>query len=146
MTTIAEDSDLLQWWSADNERNPEEVDTRDYKRAFWTCPKGHSFERSPRAMTASADCPICKVSGTSFAAVHPKLAIAWHPSLNEGLLPQDIPADQTSLWRRFTLLWLASGTRTKTQGSPLRRSLPITVRTCGGSAIRVTSFNALCVT
>lgn len=95
MTTIAEDSDLLQWWSADNERNPEEVDTRDYKRAFWTCPKGHSFERSPRAMTASADCPICKVSGTSFAAVHPKLAIAWHPSLNEGLLPQDIPADRT---------------------------------------------------
>ena len=64
-------------------------------RVWWKCPKSdqHDWEASIKSRTRGSGCPSCsgnKVSpDNNLAAMHPKIAIEWHPTKNKNDKPED---------------------------------------------------------
>ncbi|MCC6521773.1 MAG: methyltransferase-like protein [Polyangiaceae bacterium] len=91
------------WDNARNQDSPAAVATTSYKGAWWACPRGHSFQRSPRALLRDAACPLCKVTGANGSLMdkRPTLAGLWHPDKNGELTPSTVEATSTApcWWR-----------------------------------------------
>lgn len=102
--TVADNPALLTIWDAAKNAEPATaVLAHSYKTAWWTCTRGHSFQRSPRALLADATCPQCKLAstGTSLADKRPTLVPLWHPEKNGALRPSSVDATHTgSCWWR----------------------------------------------
>jgi superfamily II DNA or RNA helicase len=102
--TIAEHPALAPLWdSAKNPEAPATVAVTSYKAAWWSCARGHSFQRAPRALLRDPACPQCKVAGGGAAITdkQPTLARLWHPEKNGALLPKNVDATSTApcWWR-----------------------------------------------
>lgn len=97
--TVADVPALAALWDAEKNGEPaESAMSRSHRAAWWRCDKGHSFQRSPRALSRKTECPTCAVSGSSFADEYPALAKRWHPSKN-GVKPDAVPAAHTgAVW------------------------------------------------
>jgi hypothetical protein len=102
--TIAEHPALGPLW--DTTKNPDAASTvlvTSYKPAWWSCPRGHAFQRAPRALLRDPGCPQCKVAGasTSLADKRPTLAPLWHGERNGDLSPSTVDATSTApcWWR-----------------------------------------------
>ncbi len=104
--TVAAHADLGPLWDVvKNSEAASAVLSTSYKAAWWSCPRGHSFQRSPRALLRDAACPQCKVTraSASIADKRPTLAALWHPEKNGDLTPKTV--DATSIapcWWRCT--------------------------------------------
>ncbi len=105
--TVAQHPVLGPLWDA--AKNPEAASTvqvTSYKPAWWSCPKGHSFQRNPRQFLREPVCPQCKVAGssTSLADKRPAFATIWHPTKNENLSLATVDATSTApcWWRCVT--------------------------------------------
>ncbi len=74
-----------------------------YKAAWWSCLRGHAFQRAPRALLRDPACPQCKVAGSSasLADKRPALAAIWHPEKNGELALGTVDATSTApcWWR-----------------------------------------------
>ncbi|WP_437713235.1 zinc-ribbon domain-containing protein [Sorangium sp. So ce448] len=102
--TVAEHLALGPLWDAT--KNPDAASTvsaMSYKAAWWSCPRGHAFQRAPRALLRDPACPQCKVAGSSasLADKRPALAALWHPEKNGDLTPSTVDATSTApcWWR-----------------------------------------------
>lgn len=97
--TVADHPQLAPLWDAQkNEQPASDVLAKSYRTAWWRCPRGHSFQRKPRMMSKSAECPQCALDGASLASTHPHLAKRWHPS-NNTTEPSAVTASHTaSVW------------------------------------------------
>ncbi len=68
------------------------------RRVWWLCPLGHEYQAAVGARTVSgSDCPYCTgrkvLKGfNDLAAVEPKIAAQWHPTLNGALTPEAVTA------------------------------------------------------
>ena len=90
--TVADVPALANLWDAEKNEGPASAAlSRGHRAAWWRCDEGHSFQRSPRALSRKIECPTCALSGSSFADEHPALAKRWHPSKN-GMTPFAVSA------------------------------------------------------
>ena len=102
--TVAGHSALGPLWDAT--KNPDAASSvlvTSYKAAWWLCPRGHAFQRAPRALLRDPACPQCKVAGSSasLADKRPALAAIWHPEKNGELALGTVDATSTApcWWR-----------------------------------------------
>jgi hypothetical protein len=76
---------------------PSDVTVSSGKTAWWKCEKGHEFQALISNRNKGSGCPYCAghkpiVGETDLATKKPELALEWHPTKNDGLLPTDITA------------------------------------------------------
>lgn len=91
-----------QWHPTKNGTiSPEQIAPRSDKKIWWQCEKGHEWQATPNNRTTlKRGCPYCagKIILPGFndlATTHPELAVEWHPTKNQGLLPSDITYGST---------------------------------------------------
>ena len=96
-----------QW---DQKRNgpltPQQVTPTSNRKAWWLCPRGHSFQAVIAARTNGSDCPYCTnrkvLKGfNDLATLAPRVAAEWHPTLNGALTPEQVtPGSRKKVWWR----------------------------------------------
>src|SRR5688572_26037114 len=95
--TVADNPALVALWDTAKNGSASAVLAHSYKSAWWSCPRGHAFQRSPRALVRDPACPQCKVASgaSSLADARPALAALWHPEKNGALTPSTVDATHT---------------------------------------------------
>jgi len=73
--------------------SPNTVDATHAGNAWWRCPKGHDFQRSPLLMMRNSTCAVCAVAEKSLAITNPSVAAEWHPKRNGEVTPAQVDAD-----------------------------------------------------
>lgn len=82
------------WNSAKNgDLRPTNVEATNTTAVWWTCDKGHEFQRAPILMVSHSDCPVCALARSSLHTLHPAVAAEWHPTKNGEVTPERIEAD-----------------------------------------------------
>ncbi|MBR2377202.1 MAG: zinc-ribbon domain-containing protein [Clostridia bacterium] len=71
---------------------PDSVTVSSNKKVWWLCSKGHEWQAVINSRNQGAGCPICSghkilVGYNDLATLNPQLANEWHPTKNDGLLP-----------------------------------------------------------
>ena len=85
-----------QWDSEKNkELTPRQVTAFSNKKAWWRCPRNHSFQAAISARSRGTGCPYCAnkkvLAGyNDLATRFPELGRQWHPTLNGDLVPERI--------------------------------------------------------
>lgn len=80
---------LMEKWSDKNEEySPETLTAGNRKKAWWDCPKGHSWFASVVEVARGRSCGVCRglqvVPGVNDFASHcPDKAKMWHPTKND---------------------------------------------------------------
>ncbi|TCI45965.1 MULTISPECIES: zinc-ribbon domain-containing protein [unclassified Exiguobacterium] len=99
-----------EWHPTKNGKlSPELITSKSPKKVWWQCSKddSHVWEAQvgsrARSESRSKGCPFCagkKVSLVKNLAIeNPNLALEWHPTKNESLLPQDVlPQSNKKVW------------------------------------------------
>ncbi len=94
---------LVPLWSPEKngQQTPASVDATQTRDAWWRCPRGHEFQRSPLLMVRDAACPVCAAAETSLAATAPAVAAEWHLVRNGDVSPTQVDADHlmNAWWR-----------------------------------------------
>ena len=87
----------LQWDYKKNEpATPESVTGQSKSKAWWLCPKGHSFSASIKSrVNRKSGCPVCAnrliVPGfNDLESLEPQTSLEWHPTKNGELLPRHV--------------------------------------------------------
>ena len=126
---------LAAWWDEKANGMPASEAPINHRAAKWKCKKGHSFTRSPRALSRKTQCPTCAKAGKSLADTHPELVKQWHPSKNAPLKPTAIDAAHTAkVW------WVCLGEGHAFERSPLEM---VADSGCPVCALRLDSLAAL---
>ena len=88
---------MAQWDFEKNAVDPGGITVASHDKAWWRCEKGHSWQAVvfSRTRENGAGCPYCTgkrvLAGfNDLATLRPKVAQAWHPTLNGGLRPEDV--------------------------------------------------------
>ena len=119
-------TELLAQW--DTEKNlpltPDDVTFGSHKKAWWTCPSGHSWQAMVYTRSADAGCPYCAgrkalLEQNSLAKQIPALAAEWDNEKNAPLMPQDVTAGSHKLiwWNCPKGHSYCSAVKTRVQGS-----------------------------
>lgn len=102
-TVVPDENDLTsafpdiaaQWHPVKNgELTPRGCTPASNRRVWWLCPLGHEYQAAVGARTVNgSDCPYCAgrkvLKGfNDLAALEPKIAAQWHPTLNGTLTPE----------------------------------------------------------
>lgn len=96
-----------EWHPTRNgQRTPKDVAHGSNRRAYWKCSKGKDHEWSAVIVSRTrldAGCPMCRglvaSASNNLLSDNPELAKEWHPTLNKGLLPEDVTtASQKQVW------------------------------------------------
>ncbi len=98
---------LGQWDRARNgPLRPEDVSYGSKRRVWWRCDQGHEWQAMVKARTGGTGCPVCAhrrlaIGENDLATTDPELAAQWHPTMNQGLRPEDVMAGsrQKAWWR-----------------------------------------------
>ena len=75
---------------------PREFTPGSNKRVWWRCPSRpeHEWQATIASRVAGNGCPMCAgrvpTALTSLRALHPALAVEWHPTKNGELTPDDV--------------------------------------------------------
>lgn len=101
--SIDTNEQLSKLWDASKNGEPTKVLAHSYRQMWWRCPKGHAFQRAPRAMLSNSDCPECSAGplAKSIADVRPSLVPMWSTEKNGELSPTRVDATHTgnAWWR-----------------------------------------------
>lgn len=89
---------VAQAWHPDRNGSltPARISPYSNRKVWWQCPRGHSYQAVVSARTASGSgCPYCTgrrvLAGfNDLATLEPALAQEWHPTLNQGLTPDQV--------------------------------------------------------
>jgi superfamily II DNA or RNA helicase len=86
---------LIPLWNAEKngDASPTTVDAAQVANAWWRCPKGHDFQRSPLLMVRDSVCPVCTATEKSLATTNTAVAAEWHPTRNGEITPAQVDAD-----------------------------------------------------
>lgn len=102
-TIVAKNDELMKNWNHEKNAglNPDELTVDFQGRAWWKCPDcGHEWMSQISHRAKGHGCPNCHgkqhaetertktVQEKDFAEKHPELVKDWHPTKNEGLLPE----------------------------------------------------------
>lgn len=102
--TVAEDPILASFWDSTKNPEPASKASINHRPAYWLCPNGHSFTRTPRQLQRNQSCPLCNKdtpTRTSLLKLKPGLAPWWDSEKNAGLKLEDIDAAYAMpLWWR----------------------------------------------
>jgi len=102
--SIADSAQLSALWDEQKNGAPAAaVLQRSFRAAWWRCPHGHAFQRSPRAMLSDSACPDCRrgPSTNSIAKVRPNLVHLWSAERNGERSPSTVDAAHTgNVWWR----------------------------------------------
>lgn len=100
--------DLCVQW--DVEKNypllPEHLTSCSYKKVWWVCAKGHSFQSTVANRKKGNGCPYCAdklpIHGvTDFSTIHPELVVEWDFEKNGKHCPEDFTAaSHKKIWWR----------------------------------------------
>ncbi|MGO8693458.1 MAG: zinc-ribbon domain-containing protein [Rectinemataceae bacterium] len=99
--------DVAKMW--DEERNgkltPNDVTLGSHRWAFFTCEKGHSYQRRIYHMVNRGGCKFCDgqaaTDETNLKVLYPELASQWHHEKNEAKRPEDFrPGSNVKVWWR----------------------------------------------
>ena len=91
--------DIAKEWHSDKngKLSPKNISSRNDKKVWWLCPKGHSYYSSIGERTRKdkpTGCPYCagkKVDKeNNLQAKYPEIAKEWHPTKNGGISPSDV--------------------------------------------------------
>lgn len=87
--------DILRYWDrAKNHGLPEELTPGSNKKAWWQCPKGHSFEMTVKEFAKRQGCPFCSGKrvdqSNSLATHHPTMVPYWDHQKNGDLTPHHV--------------------------------------------------------
>jgi hypothetical protein len=100
--------DLAGEWhpSRNDGLGPDEVSAGSNRRVWWRCAAGHEWEAQVGSRArGGTGCPFCAgrrpTENTCLAAVEPRLAAEWHPTLNGAATPDQVGARSNRLawWR-----------------------------------------------
>jgi hypothetical protein len=96
---------LLSWNSkANGDADPRALISRDPNKYWWTCPNGHDYQATVRALITGRQCRVCIGSEISsgindFKTLYPELALDWHPTKNGPISPDSIGVGaKTKYW------------------------------------------------
>lgn len=94
---------MVEWDYSLNSRNPKTIGKGSSYKAFWLCPKGHSWKANVNSRANGTGCPFCKnvraSSTNNLAIVRPDIALQWDYSKNEGTIPEDVlPKSNKKYW------------------------------------------------
>lgn len=98
-----------QWHPTKNgELSPRQVGHASTKDVWWLGTCGHEWPASPSNRFKGAACRYCTgrevMPGfNDLATTHPELAAQWHPTMNDGLTPQDVSKGSSEI-----VVWTAS--------------------------------------
>ena len=87
-----------EWHPTLNEHlTPQDVALKSNKKVWWQCEKGHEWEATVANRTKGSGCAYCSGKKTlagfnDLETTHPELVREWHPTLNNGLTPQQLTA------------------------------------------------------
>ena len=89
---------VAQAWHPDRNGSltPAQISPYSNRKVWWQCPRGHPYQAVVSARTASGSgCPYCTgrrvLAGfNDLATLEPALAQEWHPTLNQGLTPDQV--------------------------------------------------------
>lgn len=102
---------FLQEWHPSKNKGvlPQDLTPGSNRKVWWLCSKcGYEWQTSIKERSHGKNCPVCAnkriwKGHNDLATINPVLAREWHPSLNEGKLPDDvIPGSNYKAW------WLCS--------------------------------------
>lgn len=100
---------LIAEWDTDKNKGLTTFDVTpgSNRKAWWVCPKGHSYVSTPKQRNArvARGCPVCAgkvvIPETSLAAHFPDVSRQWHPTKNGKLTPLDVtPGSNRKTWWR----------------------------------------------
>lgn len=97
---------VAEWYTGKNGTLGDSVMAGSHRRAWWVCARGHVWEATvQRRACRNSGCPYCAgrrvTPETSLAAVRPRLALEWHPTLNGELEPTHVlPRARRKVWWR----------------------------------------------
>lgn len=99
-TKISECPNLMADWDVEKNSaeglDPSRIVVGSKRRVHWKCHVcGHEWQANPANRTRGQRCPACVgkalvVGKNDLASVVPGIAKEWHPSKNEGLLPNNV--------------------------------------------------------
>lgn len=128
---LTTDPEIAAEWhpTANGDLTPDKVMHGSNKKAFWLCPKGHTYETviSNRYYKHSG-CQYCSgkrvLKGfNDLATTHPALAAQWHPENNDPLTPFEVSrgSDKKVWWKcSYGHEWQATiSSRVAGNGCPL---------------------------
>ena len=88
-----------------NDLTPQHISRGSKERVWWQCEAGHEWEASAIQRTHRNNrCPQCHPKGVKkgindLASQRPDLALQWHPTKNQGLLPTQVSRNTLkSVW------------------------------------------------
>lgn len=105
--TLAEKNPEIaaQWHPEKNlPLTPDKVRSRDDRKVWWQCEKGHSWQAQIRARVAGTGCPVCSnrriIPGINdLATRYPELVEQWDQEKNGPLTPdQSVPGKRLKVW------------------------------------------------
>ena len=84
-----------EWDYENNSCPPTLVFSNSNKKYNWVCAFGHKWKASPNSRSKGTGCPICSgnivLEGfNDLQTTHPEIAMQWHPTKNNGLLPTQV--------------------------------------------------------
>ena len=88
--------DIAKQWDVEKNGtlNPDQVLPKSSRKAWWNCPKGHSYQSLISGRVVGKGCPICSgnkvIESTSLAAKFPALVEQWHFEKNIPLTPIEV--------------------------------------------------------
>lgn len=92
---------LLEEWDWEKNKalgfDPYKLTYGSGKKAWWLCPKGHSYDAKIDNRTIkNHGCPFCSgkrvCEDNCLSTTHPHIAKEWHPKMNGSLTPKDVTA------------------------------------------------------
>jgi hypothetical protein len=133
-----------EWHTTRNrELTPSSVTYASKYKAWWTCAEcNHAWQATVGSRTRGHGCPSCArranglalsrpASGKSLVDLFPEIAAEWHPSLNDGLRPEDVGrASNKKVW------WLCSVCGNEWQIQVCNRTRGSSCRKCAMAAKR----------
>lgn len=103
---------LVKEWNYDKNKNllPENISTKNVKKVWWICNKGHEWQTRVAHRANGSNCPYCcnqKVGyGNDLETKSPKLAKEWHPTKNSDLTPDKItPGSNKKVWWQCSICY-----------------------------------------
>ena len=93
-----------QWHPTKNKGlTPKDVTPGSRKKVYWICENGHEWQAQVSSRLRGSGCPLCAkrraTKQNNLKKKNPRLAKQWHPTKNEGLLPQDVtPRSAEKVW------------------------------------------------
>lgn len=97
--------DLAKQWhpTKNGDLKPTNVTRGSARKVWWRCAQRHEWQATVGHRVSGRGCPYCAgkrfTEENSLAVCHPKLAMEWHPTKNQGLVPSAFSCGSSkSVW------------------------------------------------